>query len=167
LSVVTQRRLELAGKPGIRALLSNMHTLSIAVFASIGGLVYGYNQGKSTKPSTHPHPLFISVIDRHVWPSPLYAEFCLSVWRDWDPESDPVRSFDLDPRAWRLGRCSGKWNFSRSTWSKALRRRRLLFLLRWSHCPDMHARGLVQLHPWRSVRHRPRSRVTIYDSTTL
>lgn len=46
-SLVTERRLELAGKPGIRGLLSNMRTLSIAVFASLGGLVYGYNQGQS------------------------------------------------------------------------------------------------------------------------
>lgn len=46
ISIVTQRRLELAGKPGIQGLIGNMHTLSIAVFASIGGFVYGYNQGK-------------------------------------------------------------------------------------------------------------------------
>ncbi|KIM82444.1 hypothetical protein PILCRDRAFT_820292 [Piloderma croceum F 1598] len=45
LSVVTERRLALAGEPGLKGLVSNLHTLSIAVFASIGGLVYGYNQG--------------------------------------------------------------------------------------------------------------------------
>lgn len=44
-SLVTQRRLELAGKPGIAGLVANGRTLSIAVFASMGGLVYGYNQG--------------------------------------------------------------------------------------------------------------------------
>lgn len=44
-SLVTQRRLELAGKPGIAGLLANGRTLAIAVFASMGGLVYGYNQG--------------------------------------------------------------------------------------------------------------------------
>jgi hypothetical protein len=48
LSVVTERRLALAGEPGLKGLVSNLHTLSIAVFASIGGLVYGYNQGKLT-----------------------------------------------------------------------------------------------------------------------
>jgi hypothetical protein len=45
-NVVTQRRLELAGKPGIKGLMQNTRTLSIAVFASTGGLIYGYNQGK-------------------------------------------------------------------------------------------------------------------------
>jgi len=45
-SIVTQRRLELAGKPGIKGLMQNTRTLGIAVFASTGGLIYGYNQGK-------------------------------------------------------------------------------------------------------------------------
>jgi len=44
-SLITQRRLELAGKPGIAGLLANGRTTAIAVFASMGGLVYGYNQG--------------------------------------------------------------------------------------------------------------------------
>jgi len=53
LSVVTERRLALAGEPGLKGLVSNLHTLSIAFFASIGGLVYGYNQGKSTSACLH------------------------------------------------------------------------------------------------------------------
>ncbi|KAG8915253.1 hypothetical protein FRC01_003724 [Tulasnella sp. 417] len=44
-NVIAARRLELAGKPGISGLISNAKTFSIAVFASIGGLIYGYNQG--------------------------------------------------------------------------------------------------------------------------
>jgi hypothetical protein len=45
-SIVTQQRLELTGKPGIKGLMQNTRTLGIAVFASTGGLIYGYNQGK-------------------------------------------------------------------------------------------------------------------------
>jgi MFS family permease len=45
LTVSGRRRLELAGKPGIAGLIANGRTLSIALFASMGGLVYGYNQG--------------------------------------------------------------------------------------------------------------------------
>ncbi|KAG8947104.1 hypothetical protein FRC04_010955 [Tulasnella sp. 424] len=44
-NAIAQRRLELAGKPGIAGLMANGKTLAIAVFASLGGLVYGYNQG--------------------------------------------------------------------------------------------------------------------------
>ncbi|KAG8991261.1 hypothetical protein FRB90_001418 [Tulasnella sp. 427] len=44
-NVIAARRLELAGKPGIAGLMANGKTFSIAVFASIGGLIYGYNQG--------------------------------------------------------------------------------------------------------------------------
>lgn len=68
-NLIAQRRLELAGKPGLAGLLENGRTFSIAVFASLGyvvlnailscdsnnthtifallccrGLVYGYNQ---------------------------------------------------------------------------------------------------------------------------
>ena len=43
--ILAQKRLEMAGKPGIQGLLANGRTLSIALFASMGGLVYGYNQG--------------------------------------------------------------------------------------------------------------------------
>jgi MFS family permease len=43
--VPLRRRLELAGQPGIRGLIANGRTFSIAIFASMGGLVYGYNQG--------------------------------------------------------------------------------------------------------------------------
>jgi hypothetical protein len=48
-SLITQRRLELAGKSGVAGLIANGRTLSIAVFASMGGLVYGYNQGIHSK----------------------------------------------------------------------------------------------------------------------
>jgi sugar porter (SP) family MFS transporter len=44
-ALIAQRRLELAGKPGLAGLIANGKTFSIAVFASLGGLVYGYNQG--------------------------------------------------------------------------------------------------------------------------
>jgi hypothetical protein len=39
LNLVAQRRLELAGKPGIAGLLANGRTLSIAVFASLVSLL--------------------------------------------------------------------------------------------------------------------------------
>lgn len=35
-ALITQRRLELAGKPGIAGLIANGKTFSIAVFASLG-----------------------------------------------------------------------------------------------------------------------------------
>ncbi|UZJ56789.1 hypothetical protein CBS101457_006109 [Exobasidium rhododendri] len=40
-----RRRSELAGHSGIAGLLENPRTVAIAVFASMGGLIYGYNQG--------------------------------------------------------------------------------------------------------------------------
>ncbi|KAJ5375943.1 Major facilitator superfamily domain general substrate transporter [Penicillium cosmopolitanum] len=44
-SAVSAKRAELAGKGGILGLLSNKKTSAIGLFASLGGLVYGYNQG--------------------------------------------------------------------------------------------------------------------------
>ncbi|KAJ9300237.1 hypothetical protein DTO271G3_2354 [Paecilomyces variotii] len=42
---VSGRRAQLAGPSGFRGLLANGQTTAIAFFASLGGLVYGYNQG--------------------------------------------------------------------------------------------------------------------------
>ncbi|KAJ5484707.1 hypothetical protein N7539_004695 [Penicillium diatomitis] len=42
---LSQRRAQLAGPAGVKGLVSNLRTLAIAVFASLGGFVYGYNQG--------------------------------------------------------------------------------------------------------------------------
>ncbi len=39
------RRQALMGKSGARALLKNFRVFSIAAFACIGGVLYGYNQG--------------------------------------------------------------------------------------------------------------------------
>lgn len=44
-SELAQRRAALAAKPGAIGLIKNARTTSIAVFASMGGLIYGYNQG--------------------------------------------------------------------------------------------------------------------------
>lgn len=44
-AIIAQRRVQLAGKPGLKGLVANARTFAIAVFASLGGLVYGYNQG--------------------------------------------------------------------------------------------------------------------------
>jgi len=41
----TQRRRALAGEGGWNGLIHNRRTFAIAVFASLGGLLYGYNQG--------------------------------------------------------------------------------------------------------------------------
>jgi len=41
----SKRRAQFAGPPGIKGLLQNSNVFAIAVFASLGGLVYGYNQG--------------------------------------------------------------------------------------------------------------------------
>jgi hypothetical protein len=49
------RRRELTGKTGISALMENKKAFFIAVFASFGGLLYGYQQGVlggSSLPST-------------------------------------------------------------------------------------------------------------------
>jgi len=43
--IIAQRRIQIAAKPGIAGLIANKKSLLIAVFASLGGLVYGYNQG--------------------------------------------------------------------------------------------------------------------------
>lgn len=40
-----QKRAALAAKPGAVGLIKNARTTAIAVFASMGGLIYGYNQG--------------------------------------------------------------------------------------------------------------------------
>lgn len=42
---LSERRAQFAGPSGIKGLLSNLRIFAIAVFASLGGLVYGYNQG--------------------------------------------------------------------------------------------------------------------------
>lgn len=39
------RRQALMGESGPRALIKNFRVFSIALFACIGGLLYGYNQG--------------------------------------------------------------------------------------------------------------------------
>lgn len=44
-SALQQRRAALAGTPGPRGLVQNARTTAIAIFASMGGLIYGYNQG--------------------------------------------------------------------------------------------------------------------------
>ncbi|KAJ5771173.1 uncharacterized protein N7511_003224 [Penicillium nucicola] len=44
-SAISAKRAELAGKGGFKGLISNKKTTSIGLFASLGGLVYGYNQG--------------------------------------------------------------------------------------------------------------------------
>ena len=44
-TAISAKRAELAGKPGIYGLISNKKTSAIGLFASLGGLVYGYNQG--------------------------------------------------------------------------------------------------------------------------
>lgn len=40
-----KRRQALMGASGFRALLKNFRVFSIAAFACIGGVLYGYNQG--------------------------------------------------------------------------------------------------------------------------
>jgi MFS family permease len=40
-----RHRAALAAKPGAAGLIKNARTTAIAVFASMGGLIYGYNQG--------------------------------------------------------------------------------------------------------------------------
>ncbi|KAG7666150.1 uncharacterized protein J8A68_000308 [[Candida] subhashii] len=43
--LIAQKRLQIAGKGGISGLVANKRSMFIAFFASLGGLVYGYNQG--------------------------------------------------------------------------------------------------------------------------
>ncbi|KAK6456457.1 putative sugar transporter, high affinity [Scheffersomyces xylosifermentans] len=43
--LIAERRLQIAGKSGPAGLVANSRSLFIAIFASLGGLVYGYNQG--------------------------------------------------------------------------------------------------------------------------
>lgn len=44
-NALAEHRLKLVGATGAAGLIQNARTFSIAVFASMGGLVYGYNQG--------------------------------------------------------------------------------------------------------------------------
>ncbi|KAG5353532.1 hypothetical protein C0989_005979 [Termitomyces sp. Mn162] len=44
-TITTTRRKSLAGKSGWAGLIRNRRIFAIAVFASLGGLLYGYNQG--------------------------------------------------------------------------------------------------------------------------
>lgn len=45
-NALSARRAQYAGPPGLKGLIHNGKTTSIACFAALGGLVYGYNQGK-------------------------------------------------------------------------------------------------------------------------
>ena len=45
LDAVLQRRQALMGASGAKALFKNFRVASIAAFACIGGVLYGYNQG--------------------------------------------------------------------------------------------------------------------------
>ena len=40
-AALSQKRVQFAGPPGILGLASNIHVLAIAIFASLGGFVYG------------------------------------------------------------------------------------------------------------------------------
>ncbi|KAJ5947544.1 hypothetical protein N7466_000559 [Penicillium verhagenii] len=42
---LSEKRAAIAGPSGLKGLISNKKTFSIGLFASLGGLVYGYNQG--------------------------------------------------------------------------------------------------------------------------
>ncbi|KAJ5550586.1 hypothetical protein N7535_001471 [Penicillium sp. DV-2018c] len=53
-SAISAKRAELSGKGGIRGLLGNKKTTAIGLFASLGGLVYGYNQGMFAQVLTMP-----------------------------------------------------------------------------------------------------------------
>lgn len=53
-SAVSAKRAQLAGKGGILGLISNKKTSAIGLFASLGGLVYGYNQGMFAQVLTMP-----------------------------------------------------------------------------------------------------------------
>ncbi|KAI7544124.1 putative MFS monosaccharide transporter [Hortaea werneckii] len=44
-NTLSARRAQYAGPPGLKGLIHNRKTTSIACFAALGGLVYGYNQG--------------------------------------------------------------------------------------------------------------------------
>jgi len=44
-AVTTSRRRALAGESGWKGLVRNRRIFAVAVFASLGGLLYGYNQG--------------------------------------------------------------------------------------------------------------------------
>ncbi|KAK9455666.1 general substrate transporter [Dipodascopsis uninucleata] len=44
-NVISERRSRLAGPSGLKGLMYNGSIFAIAVFASLGGMVYGYNQG--------------------------------------------------------------------------------------------------------------------------
>ncbi|KAJ5943841.1 hypothetical protein N7516_004009 [Penicillium verrucosum] len=53
-TAISAKRAELAGKNGFKGLLSNKKTTCIGLFASLGGLVYGYNQGMFAQVLTMP-----------------------------------------------------------------------------------------------------------------
>ncbi|KPI41267.1 putative quinate permease [Cyphellophora attinorum] len=44
-AALSQKRAQFAGPSGIKGLIGSSHVFAIAVFASLGGFVYGYNQG--------------------------------------------------------------------------------------------------------------------------
>ncbi|OQE47019.1 hypothetical protein PENCOP_c001G00676 [Penicillium coprophilum] len=53
-TAVSAKRAELSGKNGFKGLISNKKTTCIGLFASLGGLVYGYNQGMFAQVLTMP-----------------------------------------------------------------------------------------------------------------
>ncbi|CAI7636968.1 unnamed protein product [Penicillium viridicatum] len=53
-TAISAKRAELSGKNGFKGLLSNKKTTCIGLFASLGGLVYGYNQGMFAQVLTMP-----------------------------------------------------------------------------------------------------------------
>ncbi|KGO69469.1 Major facilitator superfamily domain, general substrate transporter [Penicillium italicum] len=53
-TAISAKRAELSGKNGFKGLLTNKKTTCIGLFASLGGLVYGYNQGMFAQVLTMP-----------------------------------------------------------------------------------------------------------------
>ncbi|KAF7712316.1 MFS-type Sugar/inositol transporter [Penicillium ucsense] len=62
---LSAKRRQFAGESGFKGLISNGRTFAIALFASLGGLVYGYNQG-----------MFSSILTMHAFQNRIqgYAE---------------------------------------------------------------------------------------------
>lgn len=77
-AALSKKRAQFAGPSGIKGLLSSAHVFAIAVFASLGGFVYGCKYACGGGPEEC-HRLTSSRQPRHVWTDPehdILLEHC-------------------------------------------------------------------------------------------
>jgi len=96
-AALSQKRLQFAGPSGVKGLLQNKRIFAIAVFASLGGFVYGcestlHRHQKKKKKKTD--GMNSRRQSRHVWSDSGYAGFFADRTPQLDHQSDLQRLLD-------------------------------------------------------------------------